>query len=1253
MDQAVARVRSAVGELYHAAAGSDVQQKANSWLLAFEKEHDSLSVCIVLIRNGSTEDNEVVFFAAQVLLSRIRNYWGQYSYEEKENVFGICLGVIDQWEENENGNNMSALVISRLMLLLAAISVRSIQSRGDLLNRAMDRFARPPFLDVFNFLRLVVEELEICWVELAKVERRATSVVVVQVRQYTLNLFGQLINEIRKGTQEVDETVVAGAIKCIHSWVSCMIITEVASGDENQENENNIINLGVSFEHLLETAGGITLLEYICFCFSSADAESPIFSCASGILMDSLTFVSSGAFQPNDKNMFPRYKSGIELVCSTLIENFEKIEKWNSSMIADTAESEQLERSRYIIEGEDELETDPMILRWRSVCSICTALCTHHLKCVLLFCPPKCAYVLQILLYGISSPLDLSTVEACFDFWDVAGDTLFSTFQFLQDWNSYRHDSNALIAVPPTLTAGGSLELFSLVLAGFLSCSVVCIKSLSYVGKTGKTRLQSRIYDSFMVICSNWPELTAQQENHGLSDRSNENLIRQVLLLLHSKLTGNQTARDPFMARGVIELLMAVAEAAREHDFIDEEDDDEEEEIDDGTDLDDEAEKEMQSEHDVDSVKVEARPALSNMRKRTSSLAMFESDPVGLSSAPPDLWCTIISDLLHLNSTTTNCDVRAGVCRALEELTRWVYPTDFGRIESLLAGGAVMIQQQCAESPNTFPRLHIFCQVIGYLLSSLPVVSGDTCVASAKALLEIVKGMSSYCALVRIFPFLPFKVLRIRSDGVVLPNQMVECVGIDGIYEYVGSTEALQEAFRWSYITCAITYETLSMLALSTVVITRPELSRDVMAGRLCVYLKKLLAPVHDSMQLLVQGGNVESIESVEHVMVKNIVLITHTIQGLVIVKGSDRKKCARSVAPATALPLLKSILPLMEKICATLLFEHHSLTILSSLTKLYSKLMQTFHRLAAREFGSGMAVLMLKAFDSTHQAECIRLLADLVGLMGDSMVELVSGIVLKLTWLLVRPVQVSHVNSSDFYGTLNNVSISEEMLDPEVVRWFFSLYRTVCRDFPQVLVPALGPEWNAKGSLTVMELTLMGGAKCLTEYVGSHQGVTAVCRYLKQAVTLKSNRELVLVVDKCKGFLLDACIMFLASGSNSKHSVRKGLLIDILRVILSEESVDGSCPKKKLVAILSQPKYSYVPTRTREAVCYTLLFSKPGKTGLQAAISDTSLFLCGHMEPVKGFDYAQQVKGFLSGGIVPQADFVANENENQYVDIM
>ncbi|GBG32998.1 Hypothetical Protein FCC1311_005815 [Hondaea fermentalgiana] len=542
-------VERAVRALYHAAPGSREQQAANAWLLELEQADAGLDVGLELAdrlvhrrnsgegdvtgpearvgpsagdgtRQGSEEKNtnrktspdvlkiggqshgkhaddqdKVAFFASQLLLSKVRSQWSKVNPQQRERVYQLMSNLI----EGGMHGDTSPLIQSRFRLILAAVCVRSVLQRPSLLKTAVEKFMKPPIRDGFEFLRLIVEELELCWFFLNDEEKQATHATIIDLRTLTLDLLDRAM--VLYGENNLAEDVAKSAIQCLNSWTASVIISEIPSENKTRK-ENQIVNLGIGLRQILmRRASGHAIAEWIAHLINRCEPGSALFQHSITILVDTLSDQSYTSILSLREDELENYRWGVDLLAGALLTAFDTVVQWRSTQ--PPADSDDLEA------GYEDLAVDPMRLKWRGVCMGAAALCAQHLRCLLFFCEASRVRVVHILLYGVENPVDLPTLEACLDFWDVAGDGFHGCYSFIAEWRR-RHPGGTLVRkLPAILTRDGSLELFSMLVTGFVSCTAASLRAQD--GSAAGLRLRHRIFDTLINLCMCWPELEQRQ----------------------------------------------------------------------------------------------------------------------------------------------------------------------------------------------------------------------------------------------------------------------------------------------------------------------------------------------------------------------------------------------------------------------------------------------------------------------------------------------------------------------------------------------------------------------------------------------------------------------------------------------------------------------------------------------------------------------------------------------------------------------
>lgn len=565
------------------------------------------------------DDDKVAFFASQLLLSKVRSQWSRVDLSQREKVYELMFDLI----EGGLRGDTSPLIQSRFRLILASVCVRSILQRPKLLRNAVEKFMKPPVRDGFEFLRLIVEELELCWLFLNEEEKQATRSAMIDLRSLTLDLLDKAM--VLYSANNLQEDVAKSAVQCLNSWTASVIISEVPSysssttefsglglsniidsnrnrngnGSNSNQNhssdssngsssrkENQIVNLGIGLRQILARgASGHAIAEWIAHLINRCEPSSALFQHSITILVDTLSDQSYPSILTLQEDELEIYRWGVDLLADALLNAFDTVVQWRSTQ--PPADSDDLEA------GYEDLAVDPMRLKWRGVCMGAAALCAQHLRCLLFFCEASRIRVVHILLYGVENPVDLPTLEACLDFWDVAGDGFHGCYSFMSEWRR-RHPRGALVSkLPAILTREGSLELFSMLVTGFVSCTAASLRAQD--GSAAGLRLRHRIFDTLINLCMCWPELEQRQvpvemqgaspgnpaqqihnsmNGEGLRARNaGDTFVRHVLLLLHSKLR-SEGMDNSLRLQAIVKCLIAVSEAEDTLEYDDEDADD-------------------------------------------------------------------------------------------------------------------------------------------------------------------------------------------------------------------------------------------------------------------------------------------------------------------------------------------------------------------------------------------------------------------------------------------------------------------------------------------------------------------------------------------------------------------------------------------------------------------------------------------------------------------------------------------------------
>jgi hypothetical protein len=640
--------------LYRCTTGPGEQAAANAFLLQVERAPQAVRVAMALLRlRGGADgaDDEVVqFFAAQLLLSKVRDGLAQLSCEERLQVFALVAGLLG--EARAEGT-----VASRLALLLASLCVRAAGDAPELLSRAVALFGPAPRLQ-FGFLKLAVEELELVWRDLDVAARADTLDVALQLRCFTLDRLRAVLAERQRPASPSQETerTVASALLCLHAWASCTIMTTArrasesaadaeqrrrqqqdqqqqqqqqqqqrmegrdddagrdAERDSGLENAHHV-SLAIGLEHLVYRAAehAPSLLDWLCFEWKQAEPDSDVAQTCVGVLSDCLcaaphaltesidVYIGEqrerlqqhrGVSSSQHKGLSPSggkarqitsdYVRGLETLVDTIAQLFDSVKAWREGQ-----PPRHLFRKQSVTISDSDEEPDPMVLRWRGVCHCAAALCSSHAHALLLACEPRLfPQLAHLLLYGVEAPVDATTLEACFDFWDLAGDTLKAARGALCELNRPLEQLGMpLMTGPPILAAPGALELLEALVEALVACTAHCLSAGP--ADTGAQRVRVRAYDSLMNLCSSWPELPPQGAGDSSSSprhaRSADSSVRFVMGALYSRLgaalkrlggaggaSGSPGAQEVAAARAygallvqaVVDLLMAVAESS-------------------------------------------------------------------------------------------------------------------------------------------------------------------------------------------------------------------------------------------------------------------------------------------------------------------------------------------------------------------------------------------------------------------------------------------------------------------------------------------------------------------------------------------------------------------------------------------------------------------------------------------------------------------------------------------------------------------
>jgi len=1266
-----AALERAIVLLTSSAPGSPEQQEANGFLVRLQEEPRSAGLALglaekMLAAKGCC-DSKVVFFALQVVLSRIRTWNGELSGNSE-----MMVRLMPFLTKNAASTANLPLIRSQLRTILAALSVRAVAEQPDILTEILGKFSSPPFVEYLQFLKAIVEELERCWLNLSNTARRITCEAILEVRGYMLDLLHQILHEMQRGIA-VSSEVLHNAIQCLHSWCSCVVMSSSSNNfirreklDSSENSENSVLNLGVDLRQLYhrKTPQEPMLLDWICEILLTCGPDLPLFHYGVSILVDSIGDQSMPSLATLDEASMKDYKDGVELIAKTMLRAYASVKEWNDERI-------RFDPEWMLEDGDEEFDMDPMFLKWRAVCMSTSQLCAQHLKCLLFFCDESCIDVLLILLYGLESPIDRTTVEACLAFWDAAGDCMHESFAYLTEWRDQGSEYSPFAEqVPALLTKAGSLELFNRVAEALLSCTIVTFDRT----ESSATSILALASESLQMICMRWPDLeqtNSTSDNVGLFVRqhSGDAYVRHVLMILHSKLISGEK-KGSLMVRGIVRFMIAIAEAAQ---GFEDEDEVEYEEVD------DEDENEVQGfEAQLDRKWEEAGEPSEEVAgsihpfKEVTHLSSSHTSPRMISSslnsnstaghgspsdfevpdglkdigikAPvqnekfasekglPFLWRAVVSDLLLSTWQTSDPVIRRVICEMLGETS----------------------QLLCQQSDAGTESWETLCRVYSFVLSSIPVVVSDTCIVAAKAFLKLCRTVSLQRGPILRLQRCVFEIHSVRSDGQFMSARGSQSVkGIDGLLWFIEGSEQMREAFAWSPRTCAVVREGITLLVFRYAMQglrNAESLSANVKMLRTCLHHQ--LEPVAQSLQMIHVKGHEMQTQDLMKAVISNLLTLTYVLRGMV---ASSAGKNGRLVVHEAALPLIEEIWKNFSPICSEILREiAHSFkeseekpcgtqSFIDLLADFYVQVSLRFD-LNASLFVEGMVCHMCGGFELTYSPSCLKALRNLPSMLGGlwnetsvasktipphmlfdprgskssdvtKLVQTVSSAGSRLTKAIIKSVRMLPETGDEIRGRLL-LDISDEIYDSSVSGDFFSLLQVFTSS--QLLSLAAGRfNCDDDGCVSLLEVVIVLSVTLLLDGAGGFRTGNKISVFLANLLEVysKESSDVVQLVNFYKPSVFAGCVAYLRRASSSGHNARANVVVGVLLKLKDPDPKSNYAPHRILQRVLALPEFERVPEPSKKAVFDLLLQPGKDRAAFKASVSDASLHLSGMMK--------------------------------------